>query len=225
MYIKESSEKIKSVHYLWEGRINVYNARELPENVSIDNVLEKVSSKVPTHFMKNIEAIYIGDFESLRVRRVDAVYQDGAIYILPEFVIDEDDLLDDLVHEIAHSLEESETLEIYGDGTVENEFISKRIKMHETLQAHNIEAPPLEAFMETEHSKALDSYFHETVGYPTLASLTSDIFISPYGATSLREYFANSFEEYFTGNPQYVKNISPKVYNKIVQLSNLGEET
>jgi len=53
MYIKESSEKIKSVHYLWEGRINVYNARELPENVSIDNVLEKVSSKVPTHFMKN----------------------------------------------------------------------------------------------------------------------------------------------------------------------------
>ena len=187
MYIKESSEKLKSVHFLWNGRINVYNARELPEGVNIDNVLERVSAAVPPHLMNNIEAIYVGDFESLRARHVDAVYQDGAIYILPEYVSGEDDLLDDIVHEIAHSLEESETLEIYGDGSIEEEFISKRIRTHETLQAHNIETPSLEAFMETEYSKKLDSYLYQAIGYPVLASLTADIFISPYGATSLRD--------------------------------------
>ncbi len=224
MDIKKSDEKIKSVHFLWEGKINVYNARELPEDVDINNVLARVAHTVPMHLMTNIEAIYVGDFESMRERMVDAVYQDGAIYILPQFVNGEDDLFDDIVHEVAHSLEESETLEIYGDGTVEEEFLAKRMRLYEILQGHNIETPPMEKFMETEHSKNLDSYFYDVVGYPTLATLTSGLFISPYGVTSLREYFANAFEEYYTGNPLYVKNISNKVYNKITQLSNLTED-
>lgn len=222
-YIKDSSEKLRSVHFLW-GDISIYNAKNLPDGIDIDNVLDQVSDSIPTHLLTNIEAIYVGDFDSLKRREVDAVYQDGAIYILPEYIKDENDLCDDIVHEIAHSLEESSTLEIYGDGSLEEEFIAKRIKLHEILLSNEIDAPPLEAFMETEYSKKIDAYFYQVVGYPLMTSLTAGLFVSPYGATSLREYFANAFEEYFTGNPEYVKRISPKAYTKITLLIEPLEE-
>jgi hypothetical protein len=42
------------------------------------------------------------------------------------------------------------------------------------------------------------------------------LFVSPYGATSLREYFANCFEEYFARRQyDHVKKISPAVFEKI----------
>ena len=62
-----------------------------------------------------------------------------------------------------------------------------------------------------------------TVGYPTLLSLTMGLFCSPYGATSIQEYFANGFEKYFTESPEYVKNISPILYKKIEEIINDNE--
>jgi Mlc titration factor MtfA (ptsG expression regulator) len=49
--------------------------------------------------------------------------------------------------------------------------------------------------------------------------MTVGLFCSPYGATSIREYFANAFEYYFIKDPKYVKKVSPRVYVKINQLS------
>jgi len=62
------------------------------------------------------------------------------------------------------------------------------------------------------------------VGYPLLTSLTVDIFPSPYGATSLREYFANAFEKYFMEESERVREISPQVYKKIEELINQEED-
>jgi Mlc titration factor MtfA (ptsG expression regulator) len=44
------------------------------------------------------------------------------------------------------------------------------------------------------------------------------LFVSPYGATSLEEYFANAFENFYLEDPDDVKKISPALYNLIVQL-------
>jgi Mlc titration factor MtfA (ptsG expression regulator) len=49
------------------------------------------------------------------------------------------------------------------------------------------------------------------------------LFCSPYGATSIQEYFANGFEKYFTESPQYVKKISPVMYQKVVEVINDDE--
>ena len=63
------------------------------------------------------------------------------------------------------------------------------------------------------------------VGYPTLTQLTPNLFVSPYGATSLREYFANCFEEYFARRQyNHVKKISPAVYEKIELLLGITQE-
>ena len=68
-----------------------------------------------------------------------------------------------------------------------------------------------------------DEFLYKTVGYETLVNITMGLFISPYAATSLKEYFANGFEAYFIGDRSYLKKISPYIYDKIEQLESLED--
>lgn len=221
--LKELHEKTRSFHFVFEG-IDVYNKKELPDNVDIDSILQKVNSSLPKHFLSGIESIQVGEFDSLRKRHVDAVYEDGSIYIVPSFVQDQEDLTRNIVHEIAHSVEESDLLGIYGDGSVEQEFLRKRLILLDRLKSLGYNVPNKSLFLQSEYSQEIDDYFYKEIGYPLMAQLTSGMFASPYGCTSLREYFANCFEEYFLGNHSYVKKTSPKVYNKIIFLSKERED-
>ena len=72
--------------------------------------------------------------------------------------------------------------------------------------------------MQTDYSYEFDMFLFEEVGYPTLTTLTMGLFLTPYGTTSLREYFAESFEYYFLREPEYVQTISPMSYGKIQEL-------
>ena len=223
-FLQESNKRMKSVHFLWENRIDVYNKKDLPPEIEIDSILQKISSILPTSFLDNIDSVYIGEFDSLKKREVDSVYQDGAIYIVPSYVFSKEELLRNIVHEVAHAVEEQNSLEIYGDRELESEFVKKRIKLLDKLKSIGYDIPSIELFTDSEYSSELDNYFYKEVGYPLMAQLTSNMFSSPYGATSLREYFANSFEDYFLGNMKDVKIISPKVYNKINKLVKKSEE-
>ncbi len=223
-YLKQVNERNRSNHFMWLGGINVYNSKELPEEVNMDKVLEKVGNKVPPFLLSNIESIIIGNRESMREREVDAMYEDGAIYIFPDFVQSEEDLVDDIVHEIAHSLEERNSLEIYGDGQLEREFIVKRLQLFGVLRGQEVSFFPRDFFINSEYSQEFDDFLYKTIGYALLTSLTVNMFISPYGATSLREYFANAFENYFLGKYEEVKSISPIAYLKIKNLVDLLED-
>ena len=46
------------------------------------------------------------------------------------------------------------------------------------------------------------------------------IHIPKNAGTSIEEYFANGFEKYFTESPEYVKSISPVLYQKVVAALN-----
>jgi hypothetical protein len=50
---------------------------------------------------------------------------------------------------------------------------------------------------------------------------TAGIFIRPYAAISLREYFATGFEAYYLGNKIHLEKISPMLYDKINELHQL----
>ena len=52
--------------------------------------------------------------------------------------------------------------------------------------------------------------------------MVSGLFNSAYAATSLREYFANAFEEYFLGNRKNLSKISPQLYKKIDFITQLS---
>ena len=52
-----------------------------------------------------------------------------------------------------------------------------------------------------------------------LSAITIHMFYSPYGATSLREYFANGFEAYYYHRDvNFLKKISPILFDKVKEL-------
>ena len=73
----------------------------------------------------------------------------------------------------------------------------------------------MEMALDPDYFREFDEFLYKEVGYPVLTTLTMGLFYSPYAITSLREYFANGFENYFEGGAQEVKEISPVLYNKI----------
>ena len=76
-------------------------------------------------------------------------------------------------------------------------------------------------FLNVHYSKEFDFFLYKDVGYNRIDGHVSGLFLSPYSVTSMREYFATGFEEYFLGDRIYLKKISPQVYRKI---KNMEEE-
>ena len=195
------------------NKITVFIKDPLPENVDIDYVLSSIEKRIPEHLVYGVDVIYVGKFEEFEVRDTNAAYKDGALYITNEQT-DADDMIDDIVHEMSHACEETYHSLIYVDGKIQNEFAGKRKRLYETLKAEDYEVN-LKDFLNIEFSEEFDSFLYQEVGYDKLTFFTMGLFVSPYGATSYREYFANGFEHYFLTDPQYVKVISPAVYDKI----------
>jgi len=210
--IKENKEK------LLFNRTVVHIQDALPKEFNLSYVLEYIENKIPEHLAHLIDAIYIGDFPFLKERDINALYEDGAIYTTNE-QSNEEDMIDDIVHEIAHSAEQLAGAEIYADRDVEEEFLGKRKRLYHILRTEGYNIPE-SMTMEFDYNKEFDEILYKIIGYDKLVFLTMGLFASPYGATSLREYFANGFESYFIGDRDNLKKISPKLYNKLEFLTN-----
>ena len=131
---------------------------------------------------------------------------------------DEESMLDNIIHEISHSLETPNGYLLYGDHKLKDEFLRKRKHLHDILWAKNFKAPEA-FFMNPEYDEEFDMFLYEKVGYDKLTSLTQGLFINPYAATSLREYFATGFSEfYMNSNHNFLKKISPELYKKLLML-------
>ena len=210
-YIKESLKS--SSERLFYNKIAVFIKDPLPKEIDLDHVLSSIQKRVPEHLSYSIDMMYIGDFEEFKERSINAAYKDGALYITNE-QSDEDDMIDDIVHEMSHACEESYYSLIYSDGSIQAEFAGKRKRLFEILKAEEYKVD-IEDFLNIDYSKEFDEFLYQEVGYDKLTFFTMGLFVSPYGATSYREYFANGFEHYFLTDPQYVEVISPAVYDKI----------
>ena len=204
------------------GHTQVFLKDPLPDHINIDEVATKIENLLPNRLLKNIDMIYIGQFSILDDREVNALYADGAIYVTNDQV-DIADMLDDIIHEVAHSLEEEFSMDIYGDSEVQDEFIGKRVRLKNIIanQGFDIDLERYD-FLNPEYSPELDEFFYKEIGYPLLTSMTRGLFNSAYACTSLREYFANGFEAFYLGDRSYLNTISPKLYKKIVNLHNIG---
>ena len=162
--------------------------------------------------MTEVDIVYVGQFEDLKKREVNAIFEDGAIFVTNE-QSSEMDLIDDIVHEIAHSIEKKYVDRIYGDGSLEREFKRKRRKLYDTLKQKGKNPPP-ELITNIHYSQAVDDYFFRVVGYSVLGQISAfeKLFTGPYSATSIREYFATGFDQYFLGEEMLVRNFSPALY-------------
>tara|TARA_Y100000034_G_C6809391_1_gene363660 strand:- start:152 stop:862 length:711 start_codon:yes stop_codon:yes gene_type:complete len=195
----------------------VYIKDPLPKNINMSVVVRKIEESVPAHLVYDVESIYVGHFSDLEEREVSAAYLDGAIYVTNE-QDSEEEMTEDIIHEVAHAAQRMFGREVYSDRAVQKEFSRKREVLFNILQSNGYDVPK-EPFMESEYSEEFDRFLYDGIGYDKLAILSADIFVSAYAATSLEEYFANGFTEFFLGDSQYVARISPELYEKIVEIN------
>ena len=215
-FIFENSYKNKKnhEHHKIFNFIDLYVKDSLPENVNILEVIQEVESKIPFFLVNEVEAFYVGDFKEFREKQVNAMYRDGAIYVSN----DQDnvlDMVDDIVHEIAHAVEEIFSQTIYSDGKVQNEFLGKRQRLKDLLKEYGHLGDNGHLFSQLEYSKELDDFLYQTLGYENVETFSIGLFVRPYAITDVREYFASAFEEYLLGDMKYLKKLSPVVYDKI----------
>lgn len=214
-YLK--NKKIKKEYFI-HGDILLLVNDPLHESINVSLVKKKIEKNIPKKLFNNLDYIYIGNFDELKARDVQSAYLRGAIFINNEDQT-EDSLYAAIVHELAHSIEETFRESIYGDDELAAEFVSKRKKLRTILKQENIIYPDSIAYIRTEYNPSFDKFFYETVGYDRLNQLIVNIFMSPYAVTSLREYFANGFEHFYLFDRDYLKTICPKLYTKISVLT------
>ena len=224
-YIKHSfkkSLKERKEYFLYDIPVSILNP--LPEHINIKDILEKIKEIVPYEICSDLEGIYIGEFSELKDRKIQAMFKEGAIYLssfkdFPD--VTDKIIVNDIIHELAHVFEDNSYFDIYDDNLIENEYIGKKKKLVALLRANEISFAGMgKLFFSDEFVDELDDFLFNNLGYDNLALLIAGLFLSPYSVTSIREYFANGFEEYINGDQNYLKDISPALYNKLENILN-----
>ena len=192
-YLKSKS-RLDETNFLTVSGISVIIKDPIDFKMSTSDLKNTVES-LPDHFLTDIDYIIFGQFDFLKKKGYAASYLDGAIYA-SNTQQDNTDILDDIIHEIGHSVEEKYKEFVYSDMELEREFLKKRNQLQKEFQMAGVSIPD-EKMNNPEYDESLDRHFSEVVGYPNMTVFTQGIFYSPYGSTSLREYFANGFEAYF----------------------------
>ena len=222
-YILESSIKSKKTN----GEISIYGklfvfAQPFEKEINLDYVKRKVETLTPDYFFDNVDGFFVGYVDGFFKdgREYNAMYKDGAIYLSPD-QDNERDLLDDILHEVAHAVEEKHEDKIYGDGRLEREFLAKRNTLYYLLDDDIYNAA---AYENPEYDFEFDQHLYKNIGYDKLRIISSNLFYSPYAITALREYWANGFENYLLGNPNVLEATSPVLFKKILQILDKNEE-
>ena len=102
-YIKKRSRLLENQNLSFFGSISVFVKDPLPEDISLRIVLRRIENLIPHYLVNNIDAVYVGQFDEFVEMDKNAAYKDGALYITND-QHDEDDMIDDIVHEIAHAV-------------------------------------------------------------------------------------------------------------------------
>lgn len=217
-YIKEQIQKSNMT--LLFRQIPVTVIGNINQNISVPIIIKSIESiLIKDTFVKNIENIYFGDFKFLADRSIQALYSDECIYVSTfngKENITNEVVLKDILHEIGHSLEESLGNLLYsGEMNLEEEYLRKKKSLLVKLISQGYKYNNIEEYTSSEYSKEFDKFLYSEVGYVIIENMISGIFMSPYSATSLSEYFANGFEEYLYGDQLDLKQVCPTLYNKL----------
>lgn len=228
-YIKESASRVKknlkSFHML-NGKVLVTVKDTLPKDFNIQATFKAVESRLPEKLFFLIDHIIIGDHPIFKQKKVNAYYRENTLFITPDQK-DSMDMVDDIIHEIAHVIEDHYHDQIYGDRAIEEEFLTKRALLLDILkQSGYINKEDIKLFKGLKFNDVFDNLLYKKIGYPVLSKLITNLFLGPYSITSIREYFAVAFEEYFTDyiGAKEARKVCPEVFKKIKMLENYFDE-
>ena len=215
-YIRNSKENA-GIYYL--NDIPVWTEDPLPDYIDLRQVLLSVAKRLPNVYLKYIQAVRIGIFEEMLEKELNALYKDGVLYV-SNMQDNNTDMLDDIIHEIAHAVEDHNHDLVYGDEKVLLEFLGKRKRLYELLKSEGYDVT-IEQFLTATYDYDFDMFLFQDIGYPVLETLTLGLFLSPYSVTSINEHFAVGFENFYMDESNYVKKICPILLEKIFYLDEL----
>ena len=225
-YIKKSSMKVMSERreYTMFGDIQVYIKDPITSSsVDMSMVIRKLEKSIPRDFTYGVELVIVGQFDELDRRGVKAAFMDGAIYVTND-QSSLDDIYDDIVHEISHSVEKTHAGILFSDGKIESEYMGKKNRLVSLLMADGHHLPP-DILDTVEYNQGFDEFLHFELGWEKAGNYTRGLFIDSYAAVSLSEYFATAFEAYYVDQKgQELAKISPAMHEKIEALTNYVTE-
>ena len=224
--MKKQFKNKKGGKLIFSGNSCIYNPNLISENYNkrdsnlISKLLPKNEFENEVELVKDLDAIYIGQFEELSKREIQSFFLDGAIFISNNFP-NEDKMIETLIHEVSHCVENSYKEFLYSDGKLKEEFLGKRKTLYRLLSDYLKPGIGLEDFLDIDYNEEFDNFLYKDIGYDKLSKIINGLFPTPYSTTSLREYFAMGFEEYFSGDVANLKKVSPKLFNKINSLTKI----
>lgn len=211
-WINESMKRSRKLKDQYSMRgTQIYVNDQPPEHINLEFVFDYITARVPKKLLDSVDVIYVGQFPEFKERDINAFYDSGAIFITNEQE-DDQDMIDDIIHEIAHAVEERYNDFIYSDSSIEREFMAKRETLFNLCQSYDL-YPPKSMLVNSDFDQVIDDYLYLEVGYDVINDLVNGLFISAYAATSLSEYYARTFEEWVFGHRDQVKKLSPALYN------------
>ena len=224
MWIHESMKRSRRMrdHFSLNG-VSVIIKDALPQEVNLEFVLNYIAARVPFYLTQNIEIIYVGKFPEMEEREINAFYENDAIYVTNEQE-EEMDMIEDIIHEISHAVEQNNQEFIYESGQLQREFLAKRRALSNLLsQKFKV---PADFDIDVEYDRSIDDFLFRDVGYDALNQICVGIFPSAYACTSVSEYWAKGFEEVFLGDKDSFKQQCPVLYKKLaLLLKELKENT
>ena len=210
--IKEQ-QKNRSEYVLFNS-IPVFIKDKITNEIDINKLIQSLESMLPYPTSGMLKSVVVGEHPLFAKRKINAFYHDNILYVSNQ-QDDLNDMLDDIVHEYSHAYEEIHAEKLYSDGAIKDEFLNKRIVLERTLRHEGYDTLQFD-FNNINFNQSLDNFLLSVVGYERFEKITKyGLFINPYAATSLREYFATGFEEYILGDHQELKTISPILYSKL----------
>ena len=211
-WINESMKRSRKLKDQYSMRgTQIYVNDQPPEHINLEFVFDYIAARVPKKLLDSVDVIYVGQFPEFEERDINAFYDSGAIFITNDQE-DDQDMIDDIIHEIAHAVEERYNDFIYSDSSIEREFMAKRETLFNLCQSYDL-YPPKSMLVNSDFDQVIDDYLYLEVAYDVINDLVNGLFISAYAATSLSEYYARSFEEWVFGHRDQVKKLSPALYN------------
>jgi len=220
LYIQESVSR-SGIYYL-NKEIPVWSDDPLPEHINLRSVLDKIETMLPNAYFRYVDAMKIGTFPEMIDRELNAMYKDGVLYI-SNFQASEEDMYDDILHEIAHAVEDNNRDLIYGDERLMVEFLGKRKRLYSILKSQGYDVT-MEEFLNIKYDEDFDMFLYQDIGYEKLNNLVMGLFPGAYSVTSLNEYFAVGFERYYMKEGKNLSKMCPVLIKKIDLLDELANE-
>jgi hypothetical protein len=166
-YVSKSSQKylssMKEQHIFNKIPVFIQDDLFFLDNQSnIKDVIKIIEKNIPASFASLVDVVYIGDFIEFEKKQTNAAYKDGAIYVI-NVHDNAKDMADDIIHEMAHAVEDKYANFIYGDREIQREFLGKRERLYQILKSHGEPLVDKEYFDSPDYHPEFDAYLYETL--------------------------------------------------------------